>query len=88
MAVLVSLIVPSVERWGILVTNLGAAVVTAFGALWVLFLTSFRCGSDCEWLDVHANEVFFYQRLQVSVANDPFWRGAARLLRRWLFHHS
>ena len=33
-------IVPSVEQWGILVTNLGATVVTVLGALYVPSLIS------------------------------------------------
>ena len=33
-------IIPSIERWGVLVTNLGAAVVTSLGALYV-FLSFF-----------------------------------------------
>ena len=34
-------VIPSVERWGVLVTNLGATIVTATGALYVSILTSF-----------------------------------------------
>ena len=34
-------VIPAVERWGVLVTNLGAAVVLAIGALYVLILISF-----------------------------------------------
>jgi hypothetical protein len=33
LAVLLSLIVPSVERWGVLVTNLAATVVTLLGVM-------------------------------------------------------
>ena len=34
-------VVPAVEQWGVLVTNLGATVVTILGALYVLILMSF-----------------------------------------------
>ena len=33
-------VVPAIERWGILVTNLGATAVTLLGALYVLVLLS------------------------------------------------
>ena len=34
-------IVPAVEQWGVLVTNLGATVVTIIGALYVLIFVLF-----------------------------------------------
>ena len=38
--------VPAIKRWGVLVTNLGATVVTVLGALYVLILVSLS--SCCE----------------------------------------
>ena len=39
-AVISACVVPAIERWGVLVTNLGATVVTVLGALYVLILIS------------------------------------------------
>ena len=39
-AVASACVVPAIERWGVLVTNLGATVVTVLGALYVLILIS------------------------------------------------
>ena len=40
MAVTTACVVPAIERWGVLVTNLGATAVTVLGALYVSILVS------------------------------------------------
>jgi hypothetical protein len=39
-AVTTASVVPAIERWGVLVTNLGATVATIFGALYVSILSN------------------------------------------------
>ena len=52
-------VVPAIERWGVLVTNLGATVVTVLGALYVLIL--FSLSNRCSPL-----EIFFPPWLRCS----------------------
>ena len=96
MAMASTAIVPSVERRGVLVTDLGATVLALLGALYVSLLASVISHSLSFGLLLHNSNrtthtfrtaKFTNDTLQRSLVNGPFRRGVTCICRRRLFHH-
>ena len=97
MAMASTAIVPSVERWGVLVTDSGATVLALLGALYVSLLTLVISHSSPSFgLLLHNSNrtthtfrtaKFTNDTLQRSLVDDPFRRRVTCICRRRLFHH-
>ena len=70
-AVALTAIIPAIERWGVLVTDLGAAVVIILGALYV------SVPRGCTF--IFGKGLMGSQLAQGPMDDDPFRGGATRL---------